>query len=389
MNIRASKSIQLFAAFALAACSGDKNPEQAELAPTETQDVIELSGGQADNAGIRLGKVEERQISGVVRANGHLDVPPQQMVSVSAPLGGFLKSTTLLQGSKVARGQVIAVIENPDYIQLQQDYLEARNQLEYANADYTRQQDLAKDNVNAQKTLQQAKATYLNALARRNGLAAKLKLINIDFNSLEQGEITSTANLFSPIAGYVTAVNVNIGRFVSPSDELFTIVDTEHLHAELTIFEKDIPFIKVGQRIRFVLANEAKERTATVYLVGREIRADRTVTVHCHIDREDKDMLPGMYLKAVIETGGKLVTALPESAIIDYLGKRYFFIEVAAAHQSPASSHHYEMIEVSTGDTERGYVEVNLPESYDRDVNVVVEGAYSILSKMKNNSEEE
>lgn len=281
---------------------------------------------------------------------------------------------------------MIAVIENPDFIQLQQDYLEAKSQFEFASADFERQQELAKENVNAQKALQQAKSTYQSWLTRKNGLQAKLKLINIDMAILETGSITSTANVYSPISGYVTKVNVNIGRFVNPSDILFEIVDTEHLHAELMVFEKDAQKIKVGQKVRFVLANETKERIATVHLVGREISADRTIRIHCHIDREDSNLLPGTYLKAIVETGGTLVNALPDEAIIDFQGKKYLFIP-AEGRQGDAQ--HFTMIEIQVGSHEQGFTEIMLPEGFDVNKEVVVKGAYSVLSKIKNSEEDE
>lgn len=343
--------------------------------PTGENNTIELTDAQVKNADVKLGKLEQRQISGVVKVNGMLDVPPQQLVSVSVPLGGFLKSTTLLQGSKVAKGQVIAVIENPDYITLQQDYLEARNQSEYNKAEYERQQQLAKENVNAQKVLQQAKTSYLNGLARVTGLAARLQLINIDAAALKEESISSTANVYSPIDGFVTAVNVNIGKFVNPSDVLFTIVDTEHLHAELTVFEKDITKIKIGQKVRFTLTNESSERTARVYLIGREIKADRTINIHCHIDREDKNLLPGMFLSAVIETGGNLVTALPDDAVVDYQGRKYIFTP---------QGNQFKMNEIATGQSEGGFTEVTVPDNFDKQSEIVVNGGYAILSKMKN-----
>lgn len=370
----------------------------------EEENTVELTAKQINTAGIELGKVEQKQISGTIKVNGMLDVPPQQMVSVSAPLGGFLKSTVLLQGSRVTKGQLIAVIENPEYIQLQQDYLEAKNQFDFAYADYERQQELAKENVNAQKTLQQAKTTYQSWLAKKNGLLAKLKLINVDMTTLEAGTISSTSNIYSTINGFVTEVNVNIGKFVNPSDILFEIVDTEHLHAELIIFEKDVRKIKIGQKVRFTLANETKERMATVYLIGREISADRTIRIHCHIDKEDKDMLPGMYLKAIVETGGTSVTALPNEAIIDFQGKKYVFIKTEEGHgddegnqtkegSKGGSEHkeegqHFMMQEIVVGNSELGYTEVTLPEGWNNENKVVVKGAYAILSKMKNSEEE-
>jgi len=387
----------------LISCGNATTEAAEEEHHDEEENTVELTPEQIKTAGVEFGKVEQKQISGTIKVNGLLDVPPQQLVSVSAPLGGFLKSTVLLQGSRVVKGQLIAVIENPEYIQLQQDYLEAKNQFEFAQADYERQQELAKENVNAQKTLQQAKTTYQSWVAKRNGLLAKLKLINVDIASLETGAISSTSNIYSTINGFVTEVNVNIGKFVNPSDILFEIVDTEHLHAELIIFEKDVRKIKIGQKVRFTLANETKERKATVYLIGREISSDRTIRIHCHIDKEDKDLLPGMYLKAIVETGGALVAALPDEAIIDFQGKKYVFIKVKEEHSHEKDNHveeskesaehkeegqHFMMQEITVGNSELGYTEVTLSEGWNIENEVVIKGAYAILSKMKNSEEE-
>lgn len=364
----------------------------------EEESTVEFTAAQYKIANLELGKVELKQISGTIKVNGELDVPPQQMISVSVPLGGFLKSTPLLQGSHVKKGQVIATIENLDFIQLQQDYLEAKNQYEFAETDYGRQQDLARENVNAQKTLQQAKTTFSSWQAKVNGFREKLKVMNIGLASLEEGNITGTINLYSPINGYVTQVNVNIGKFVNPSDILFEIVDTEHLHAELTVFEKDVPKLKIGQKVRFTLANEMKERMATVYLLGREIRADRTIRIHCHIDKEDPNLLPGMYLKAVVETGGLEVPALPERTIIDYQGKKYIFYQLteqphsAMKNESEAKhdeEYHFTMLEIQTGNSKMGYTEVLLPADFPMETaQIVIKNGYAILSKMKNSEEE-
>lgn len=363
-----------------------KTEEQPEEHHEEEENTVELSDAQFKSASIEFGKVEEKQISGTIKVNGILDVPPQQLVSVSVPIGGFLKNTELLQGSKVAKGQIIATIENLDFIQLQQDYLEAKSQLEFSKADYERQQQLAKENVNAQKTLDQAKATFGSWQAKANGLREKLKTLNINVASVESGNMTSTINMYAPISGYVTEVNVNIGKFVTPSDIMFEIVDTEHLHAELTVFEKDVPQIKIGQTVRFTLANETKERTAKVFLIGREISADRTIRIHCHIDQEDKNLLPGMYLKAIVENGSVSVHAVPDQSIVDFQGKKYIFI---SSEETESGSHHFRMLEVQSGSREFNYTEITFVESIEVDkLAVVTKGAYELLSKMKNSEEE-
>lgn len=385
----------------LVSCGSSNNPDHVTETPVETHkeesNEVILTQAQFNTAGIEFGSVEMKQISGTFKANGVLDVPPQQMVSISVNMGGFLKKTDLLQGMRVRKGQLIAVIENPDFVQMQQEYLDARSQLEYAKADYERQQELAKENINAQKTLQQAKASFLSLDAKTNALKERIKVVGLNLNAVEQGHIQSTINIYSPISGFVTEVNANIGKYVNPTDVLFEIVDTEHLHAELTVFEKDVPKLQIGQRVRFTLANETTERIAKVYLIGREISSDRTVRIHCHIEKEDIHLLPGMYLKAIVETGQQQVPALPDEAIVDYQGQKYIFIASEEAPQTNAenkkdennqSGHHFKMVAIQTSNTDAGYTEVSIPEGIDK-TKIVIKGAYSLLSKMKNSEEEE
>ncbi|WP_276374263.1 efflux RND transporter periplasmic adaptor subunit [Chryseolinea sp. H1M3-3] len=389
--------------FIVAACNNETEPVQnEELHDDEEVNVVELTDAQIENAGLSFGTVEKKQISGTIKVNGVLDVPPQQLVSISAPLGGFLSSTELLEGSRVKKGQAIAKIENLDFIQIQQDYLEARSSFQFAKSDYERQQELDKENVNSQKTLQQAKSNYLTWQAKFNGLHEKLKFLNLNVASIEQGNISSSIVLNSPINGYVTEVNVNIGKYVNPTDVLFEIVDTEHLHAELIVFEKDVPKLKIGQKVRFTLANETEERMATVYLIGREINEDRTVQIHCHIDKEDSELLPGMYLNALVEAGGALVPALPVEAIIDYQGKKYVFLlsdkhaqgpgekkgHVSTEKKHDEEGKHFEMVPVEIGNSELGYTEITSSDVINKNAKVVIKGAYALLSKMKNSDDE-
>jgi cobalt-zinc-cadmium efflux system membrane fusion protein len=376
----------------LVSCSGNSEaPEKVEKEDSAHHDealTVELTPEQVLTAGIATGAVEYRTLSGTIRVNGTLDVPPQQLVSISAPMGGFLRSSELLQGKHVDKGQVIATLQDPAYIQLQQDWLEAISQQEYLKAEYERQEELATENINARKTLQQAKANYGSMQARAAGLKARLKMVNINTAQLEKRDIQPFISLYAPISGYVTEVNVNMGKYVNPTDVMFEIVDTEHLHAELTVFEKDVPLLKVGQKVRFILANETKERMATVYLVGREISTDRTVRVHCHLDKEDKNLLPGMYLTAFVETKNMQLPAVPEQSIVNYEGTDYIFIVDQSAGNAK-DGNHYKAIAVKTGIKELGYIEVLLPKEFDiKNTQVIVKGAYDLLGKLKNSENE-
>lgn len=387
INTSLERPAFLIALLLIAGCGNNKTEDAARQLPpaTESDGTVLLTASQIETAGIRTGRISERQISGAVRVNGVLDVPPQQLVSISVPVGGFVKNTTLLEGSRVRKGERIATIENIEFIQLQQDYMEAKAQVELTKADYERQQTLAKENVNSQKTLQQAKATWSSWQSRYTALREKLAMLNMNIEAVEAGDFQGYIHLYSPINGYVTGVNVNIGKFVNPADVLFEIADTEHLHAELVVFEKDVPKLKIGQTVRFTLANESTERLARIYLIGREISDDRTVQVHCHINKEDRELLPGMYLTGVVETGGQLVPTVPDAAIVDYRGDHYVF---AAGDNSADSTHQsFTMIPLKTGNSASGYTEVIGADSL-AGADIVVSGAYAILSAIKNREEE-
>lgn len=364
-----------------ASCGNKHETAQTDTATEGPSTTVELTQEQLKMIKLSLGKVEMKDLSGAIKANGMLDVPPQNLVSISAPMAGFVKSTELLQGMKIRKGELIAVMQHPDYIQLQQDFLEVKSQLEFLKAEYQRQQELAKENVNATKVLQQAKSQYEGSLARYSGLRSRLQLMGIDAEKLNENTIQSIISILSPISGFVTQVNVNIGMFVNSTDIMFKIVDTEHLHAELTVFEKDVPKIKIGQKVRFTFANEQQERSATVYLVGREINPDRTVRIHCHLDKEDNDLLPGMYLSAYVEAGAQHVPALPDEAVLNFEGKYYVFVKGKKERE-------YTMVPVNKGVSELGYTEITFSSEVSPQTDVVVKGSYDLLARLKNSEEE-
>ncbi|WP_214225762.1 efflux RND transporter periplasmic adaptor subunit [Pedobacter sp. B4-66] len=384
--------VSLFAAV-LTSCGGStpKSEEKKEVKETEEvghedENSVEFTAAQYKTAGITLGSPELKDLSGLLKVNGFIDVPPQNLVSVTTQMGGIVKSTPLLQGSTVIKGQVIAVLQNQEYVLLQQDYLESKSQLELADSEYKRQQTLAEQNVNAKKTLQQARAQFQTMLARESALKQRLQLININPASLSAANIRSQINIYAPISGYVTKVNVNTGKFVNSNDAMFEIVNSENLHVELNVFERDASKVKAGQRVRFTMANDTEEQIAFVQLVGREINADKTITVHA-ISKGSTSFIPGAYLKAYIETGTNKVLALPNSAVVDFGGKKYIFVSEGVKKEGVEENHHFKMVEVVTGVSDGGFLEVQLPENMDVNGKVVLKGTYDLLSKLKNSEE--
>ncbi|HMG89432.1 MAG TPA: efflux RND transporter periplasmic adaptor subunit [Chryseolinea sp.] len=359
-----------------------KSENKTDAVRNDSSNVIKLTPGQHKAANITLQSLETRPMGTSLKVNGMLDVPPQNLITISAPMGGFVKSTKLLQGMKVKQGEVIATLENQEYIQLQQEYLDSKSKLEFLDAEYNRQTELARENVNAQKALQQAKSQFQSMKAMVRSLDAKLGMINIDASTLSEATITPGVKLYSPIAGYVTVVNVNIGQYVNATDVMFKIVNIEHIHAELQVFEKDISKVKVGQKVNFQLAHESELRTASVYLIGKEISAERTVRIHCHLDKEDEHLLPGMYITASIETTSHNAEVLPSSSIINFEGKDYVFATTKVKDE-------FEMINVHAGQTAGGYTEVELPSGFDKTRSFVSAGVFELLGVLRNVEEEE
>ncbi|MDF7812644.1 efflux RND transporter periplasmic adaptor subunit [Hymenobacter sp. YC55] len=354
-----------------------KKQEGPEAAPNE----VVLSAEEQKLGGIQVGSISRRALGQGLKVNGVLDVPPDQLASVSAPLGGFVDRTALLQGTRVRKGEVLATIRNPDFAQLQQDYLETRSQLTYAKAEYERQAELYRQEVAPQKNFQKAQAEYQGLQAKAAAQAARLRASGLPVG----GTIVTTAALRAPVSGFVKTVNVTVGQSVTPTDVLFEIVDPEHLHVELTVFEKDVPQVHKGQLVRFSLSNDrpSTERTARVYLISRAISDERTVRVHAHLDQEDHALLPGTFVRAVIETNRATVPAVPEKAVVQFEGRHYVYTAMPQAG-------HYRMVEVQPGLSEDGYTAVQLPATTASDsARLVIEGAYSLLAKMKNSEEEE
>lgn len=363
---------------------GTKEEAATEVVKEEEQEtMIELNAEQLKNAGITIGYPAEMNMHSAIKVNGVVDVPPQGMVSVSFPLGGYLKSSHLLPGMGVKKGEVIAILEDQSYVQLQQDYLMAKAKMEFLNTDLVRQKELSEQDAASKKTYQQASSDFKIQQVLIRSLEEKLKIVGIDPEKLSVNTITRTISLRSPINGYVTKVNVNIGKYVNPADVLFELVDPDDIHAALTVFEKDIMQIKKGMRASVTLADKpGKKYEVDVILVTRNVDENRGGLVHCHFENANHELLPGMFLNGSFELDNKKAIAVPESAVVRYQSKPYIFIA--------KDSSRFEMMEVEIGITDRQMVELKTKENIDwKQQKVVLKNAYSLLGKLKNKMEDD
>lgn len=380
----------LLVLLAMNSCKNGGSSKEVKEEESLPEDIVELRDDQIKLAGITMGTIEMRSLSGILKVNGTVSVAPQNLATVSAPMGGYVKSTSCIPGNRVAKGQVIATIENQEFIDIQQNYLEAKNKLVYAEAEYNRHSELFREDVYSRKNLEQVTVDYKSLKTQVKALQQKLALIGINPSTLTEDNISRSVSIFSPITGYVKSVNINIGKVVSPSDILFEIVNSDKLFLQLTLFEKDVDKVSKGQKIRFFVNNETESHDAEVYEIGRSVNADKSFTVFASVSDKCQHVLPGMYVNAEIEasTGNGSVPSLPSEAIVSFDDKQYVFTFVREKTEGGKPFTEFRMVEVRTGVSEGGYTEVILPEGFDTTVaKVVLKGAYNLLSAKKNAGE--
>lgn len=355
---------------------GNNTNDTGSVVEATPSNITKLTDLQIKNAGIELGKIEKKEISSILKLNGKIDVPPQNLVSVSVPMGGYLKYTDLLEGMHVSKGQVLCVVEDQQYIQLQEDYLLAKAKIGYAKAEFERQKELNKSKASSDKVFQQAQAEYNSLVVMVKSYGEKLKFAGIIPNQVSAKSISKSINVYSPINGYVSKVNVNRGKYVTPSDILFEIVNPSDIHLAVTVFEKDINKMVIGQSVlAYTNTDPEKKYACEIILIGKDFSGDRSTEMHCHFINYDKNLYPGMYMNAEIKLISLKVNVLPSDAIVNYENKNYIFIS--------KGKNNFEMIAIQTGTTENGYTGVISTYNLLK-LPIVVKGAYALLMKIKN-----
>ncbi|MBN2350518.1 MAG: efflux RND transporter periplasmic adaptor subunit [Bacteroidales bacterium] len=369
-------ALPVFIAVLFVAChkksSAPSENNNAEL----PENVISLEEGQIQMAGIKTGKIEKKVISELIECTGSIEVPPNNYVSVSVPMGGYVKKTFYYTGNYVQKGAVLVILEHPDYTQVQQKFLEAASALEYYREDLKRQGELTIEDAASIKKLQKAKADFQTAEANFLSLKSQLGFLGIKTDSLTAESISSQIYLRSPISGYVTEINANPGNFVDSKDILYKLVDNTHLHLELKIFEKDIHKIKEGQKIEFSsLYNKAVKNSAYVHAVGKLVdEQNRTVNIHGHIEGPNTNFIPGMFIHARIFLNSDSVYVVPSEAIVRSGKENALFLK----HEG-----NFEKIIVKTGSVQDNYTQVSISDPNILKGEIVISGAYYLNAELE------
>ncbi|MFM6935190.1 MAG: efflux RND transporter periplasmic adaptor subunit [Flavobacteriales bacterium] len=382
--MKKSVLFQLFAwsivLITMISCSENTKQETVVDKPTTKSDVLTLTGKQVLSFGIKSTTLTKSFIGMSIFANGMIDVPPQNKSYISVPFGGYIRDIKVLDGMRVSKGDVLLVVEHPEIIQLQQDYLEVQGNMEFLKAEMDRQKSLLDKEAGSAKNYQLAKSNWQVAQAKLAGLNVKLQMANVNIASLKNGVIQREQKIKSPFAGVVTKVNTNVGSFADPKDNLLEVIDLQHAHAELTVYEKYLKMLKMNQLVNLTFIDSEEKTSAKIFLIGREIGSDRTVKVHCHFEHLPKEIVPGSYLKAEINVDEMEHFVVPTESIVSFGGKDVLYVTADNRHFIPVE------IEILSTQGDRTAIQpVNEMDFINR--KYVSKGAYELLSTMNKEDE--
>ncbi|MAD96813.1 MAG: efflux transporter periplasmic adaptor subunit [Flavobacteriaceae bacterium] len=373
-------SLLLLAIMTLASCNSNEKSDGVNATSTQTvedADAVTITENQFASGNMELGKITTQPFNTLVKANGMFAVPPENQADVSAYFAGYVKDISLLPGDVVKKGQILFTIENPEYVQAQQDFLEAKGRLNYLKSDYERQKELMADNVTSKKNFLKAESEYTVTLAQYQSLKKKLTLMNINPNTLTGDNIRSVISVPSPLSGYATTINATKGMYLNPSDVAVTVTNTDDLHIELKIFEKDLPKVKEGQPINVRLQNEvANVYQGKVHLVNRAINLqERTVDIHGDlVNKSDAKLFaPGMYIEGEILTTTQKYPALPVEAVANIDNDYFVLVKEKGTN--------FKRVLVKIGATNNGYIQIVNANDFKPDTEFLTKGAFNLITE--------
>ncbi|ASW73550.1 HlyD family secretion protein [Chryseobacterium piperi] len=383
MYFKKTSTYILATAIIVSSCSGKKEAEttvyENKKLVGKDQNTVQLTSQQIKTAGISTAIIQNKNMDKLVRLNGKVEISPSHISSLSSIMGGHIKSINVINGSHFRKGQILAVVEDPQFIQLQQDYLVTKAQLESARLNLNRQKDLNTSKASSDKTLQTAQADYSTLHATLKGLEEKLRIIGVSAQGLNSGNIRSRISIHAPFSGFVSKIFVNNGQYINPSDTLFELINPSGLLLELKVFENDVNDIKTGQQIE-VYNNQNPDRKYMAKIISTvpNIENGGSSIAVAQLSSSNSELIRGMYINAEVKIRGRTTPSLPNESVVSFENKNYIFEDMG--------NRQYKMIPVITGISDDQFTEI-LKSDFLNDKRIVQKGAYDLLMMLKNKTE--
>jgi len=373
-------NIYLLFSILFISCSKDEKIEKDEETININKDLIIVSEEQFNSSNLQLGKIDTSIFESYISSNGSIDIPPKNRAQISSYFGGNVKGISLLPGDYVKKGQKLFILENPEIIQIQKEFLESKSELNYLESDYQRQKELREGNVSSEKNYLKAETEFQKMKIKYESLYKTLKMINIDPDNLSSDKIQSYINIFSPISGYLSDIFVSEGYYLSKNEVAMSIFNTEHLHLELNIYEKDLPKIKKGQKISFNIQGDNQSYLADVHLINRNVNEkNRTISVHGHLLDEKKadNFAPGMYINSKIFIDSIAAFCLPQNAIVEF-GNQYYGLLLSKIENN---YYYFEKVSFKVGLNDEVNTQILNYKEFKKDSKFLVNNVYSLIKE--------
>ncbi|MET0638017.1 MAG: efflux RND transporter periplasmic adaptor subunit [Chitinophagaceae bacterium] len=390
----------------LGSCGNNKSAEQEEEPSTEEHggheedpEIAELTEAQMKSIGIELGTIEEKQLTSSLKTNGVLRVPNQNKASVNSLYSGVIRSLLVQPGNHVRKGQAIATVANPQFIEVQSELVNINSKLQLAELEVNRQRELNQGNAGALKNLQSAESELRSLKTLKSTLTQQVSLMGINPAKLANGKLVSVLTINSPINGVISDVPVKMGSYVDVSTVVAEIVDNSSLHLDLFVYEKDLPKLKNNQTIHFTITNNAgREYDAKIFSLGSSFEGEsKAVTVHAMVEGDKSGLIDGMNVTAVISLSLANVPAVPSDAIVNVEGQDYIFVlkdSMVATDQHSADTNtgknekehilRFERVAVAKAGSDIGYTEITTLRPIPAHARIVTRGAFFVSAKMTN-----
>lgn len=383
---------------------GEVEAEQTEENHEEApQTIAVLSEEQMKSVDITLGSVEMKELTSTIKANGLLRVPNSRKAAVTSLYGGVIKTINVQIGDFVKKGQALATISNPEYIQIQEQYLTVNSRISFAEQEYRRQKELFDNDAGAKKNLQSADAELKSLRTQKSSLQRQLQLMGINPGTINNRNLKSGLVITSPISGTISNINAQIGSYVDVSSPVLDIIDNNSIHLDLQVFEKDLPKMKVGQIVHFKLTNNPEtEYDATIYSIGSSFENEsKTISVHANVTGNKTGLIDGMNITGIVSLDKSASPAIPDEAIVEADGKYYVFVLTDKKPEHSEEKNHeqetkesvktmnFEKVEIVKGSSDMGYTAITSVSPIAADAKIVVKGAFFVNAKLSNSGEHE
>lgn len=389
----------------------DNQHPQSETAHdhSEEEGTVTFTEEQMKTIGIQIGDMENKQLTSSLKANGILKVPNQNKATVNSLYSGVVQKILVEPGYRVSKGQVIATIANPEFIQVQSEYLNTLSQIRKAEQEVERQKMLYEGNAGALKNLQSAE-TEIRTLRNMKAMYDKqIRMMGIEPATVANGTMISEVAVRSPIAGTVSKIGVEMGTFVSTSALIAEVIDNSQLHLDLFVYEQDLAKLNDRQTIHFTLTNNpGREYDAQIFSMGNTFEDEsKAVSIHARVLGDKTGLIDGMNVTAVVSLERATVKAVPNEAIVTDKGKDYIFVVTGGGNETHDHEDHdhtedhkhdhgpevikgnytFKKILIARGTSDVGYTEITVLGTLPEQAKIVTKGAFFVIAKMNDTGE--